>query len=151
MEGNSKMAQKTTTPRQMGSLLRIPHRAFVARIYQGLLDAGFTDLRMPNLVVFQHMSGDGARPTELADRAQMTKQSMNYLVDYLEACGYVERAPDPMDGRARIVRLTSRGWAVTDKARQIADQIEHDWAAHIGEQRMADLRRTLNDLIEALE
>ncbi len=135
----------------MGSLLRIPHRAFVARIYQGLLDAGFTDLRAPNLVVFQHMTGEGARLTELADRAQMTKQSMNYLVDYLESCGYLERAPDPLDGRARLVRLTERGQAMTDTARRIADQIELDWAARIGEQRLADLRRTLNALIEALE
>lgn len=135
----------------MGSLLRIPHRAFVVRIYQGLLEAGYTDLRTPHLVVFQHMSANGARLTELAERAQMTKQSMNYLVDYLEGCGYVERAPDPLDGRARIVRLTERGWGVNDRARETAQHIERDWANHIGEQRMADLRRTLNDLIEALE
>lgn len=40
---------------------------------------------------------------ELAEEARMTKQSMGELVAYLERRGYVERLPDPRDGRARIV------------------------------------------------
>ena len=60
--------------------------------------------------MFQYL--DDARhrrsPT-LAERAQMTKQSMGELVRHLEAHGYVERMPDPADGRAKLVRATDRG------------------------------------------
>jgi DNA-binding MarR family transcriptional regulator len=54
---------------------------------------------------------DGMRPTELAQIARITKQSMGALVDALEEAGYVERVDDPADGRAWRVRLTARGRA----------------------------------------
>ena len=50
--------------------------------------------------------------SELAARAQITKQSMAELVAHLEQYGYVERIPDPADGRAKLVRATIRGRAV---------------------------------------
>src|SRR4051812_5291943 len=111
---------------RIGLLLRLPHRAFVERLHAGLLAAGYTDLRPPYMVVFQYIKPEGMRLTDLADLAQITKQSMGYLVDYLEAQDYVERVPDPADGRARLVRLTAKGWALMDQARVIALQIEAD-------------------------
>ena len=53
----------------------------------------------------------------LADRARMTKQSMTELVAHLERHGYVERVPDPADGRAKLVRATGRGREVYAVAR----------------------------------
>lgn len=37
------------------------------------------------------VEADGSRLTDLAVRAQITKQSTSYLVDYLEPHGYVKR------------------------------------------------------------
>src|SRR3954449_9872138 len=79
----------------VGILLRIPNQQVVERVIAGLAQAGFDDLRPAHTAVFQHISADGSRLTELADRAQITKQSMGYLVDHLEERGYVERRPDP--------------------------------------------------------
>ena len=45
--------------------------------------------------------------SELARRAQITKQSMSELVAHLERHGYVERVPDPDDRRAKLVRATA--------------------------------------------
>jgi len=39
----------------------------------------------------------------------MTHQSMGELIDTLERRDYVERRPDPDDGRARLVCLTAKG------------------------------------------
>lgn len=135
----------------IGMLLRLPHRAFIERLLAGLQAAGFTDLRPPYMIVFQYMLPGGMRLTDLADRAQITKQSLNYLVDYLEERGYVERLPDPADGRARLVRLTARGQALREAAQPIARQIEADWDQLIGVGRIAQLRQTLDDLIHALD
>jgi DNA-binding MarR family transcriptional regulator len=135
----------------LGALLRIPFQAIVARIDRDLAAAGFDDLRPAHFAVFQVIEPGGSRLTTLAAQAQMTKQSMGYLVDHLEAHGYVERVADPADGRAKIVRLTGRGWEVDRTARAIVARIEQEWAALLGDDRLADLRRTLRDLAAMLE
>ncbi len=145
------MSSTPEDQRLIGALLRIPFQAVVARIYEGLMVAGYTDIGPSHYVVFQHLPPEGMRLTELAEQAQITKQSMNYLIDYLQECGYVERAPDPADRRAKLVRYTERGRALDRTARQIVKQIEGDWAAHLGEQKMRQLRRLLQELIAHLE
>jgi len=89
--------------------------------------------------------------TELAERAQITKQSMGYLVDYLQERGYVERVPDLVDGRAKLVRYTERGREVDRVTRQIVQGIEEDWACRLGEHKMDQLRQLLKELIAELE
>ena len=77
---------------------------------------------------------------------------MGALVNFMEACGYVERTSDPNDGRAKLVCLTARGWAVDVAARGIMSQTENEWAEKLGQERFAALKQTLqalNALIEA--
>lgn len=93
--------------------------------------------------MFQHLEPDGSRLTELAARAQMTKQSMSALIDDLERWGYLERIPDPSDGRARIIRRTQRGWDLERVARESVRAFEDDWAARIGKDRLRELTRML--------
>jgi DNA-binding MarR family transcriptional regulator len=135
----------------IGALLRGPGRAIVARIDRDLRAAGYDDLRPAHFVVFQQIEPAGSRLTDLAERAQITKQSMGYLVDYLETHGYVERAPDPEDGRARIIRLTARGWNLDRDARAIMACIEAEWANRLGVDRFEQLRQTLKELGESPE
>ncbi len=65
---------------------------------------------------------------------------MDYLVPYLEARGYVERVPDPTDRRAKIARLTSRGWEVVEAGAAAINAIEERWADVLGPERWAELR-----------
>src|SRR5947209_13482354 len=81
----------------IGILLRDPVQEIVRRVGSGLAASGFDDLRPAHTAVFQHIAGGGSRLTDLAERAQITKQSMGYLVDYLEDRGYLERRADPTD------------------------------------------------------
>lgn len=46
----------------------------------------------------------GVHLTALADRVGVTKQSCGQMVTELEAEGYLERVPDPDDGRAKLIR-----------------------------------------------
>lgn len=132
--------------RLLGALLRIPYLTIVGRVYQGLVAAGYDDLRPAHLSVFQHIRAAGSRSSELAEEAQMTKQSMGALIDYLEERGYVERVPDPLDGRAKIVRLTARGEGVTRVARTIVLGIESEWASQLGEEQVRELRQLLEQV-----
>jgi DNA-binding MarR family transcriptional regulator len=133
----------------VGVLLRVPFQEVVERVSAGLAEAGFDDLRPAHTAVFQHISAEGSRLTDLADRAQMTKQSMGYLVDYLEERGYIERRPDPTDRRAALVCLTDRGWAQVRTALAIIAAVEAEWARALGPSRMEQLRELLSELAKS--
>jgi DNA-binding MarR family transcriptional regulator len=144
----------STTPherRMIGALLRIPFQAVVRRIHAGLAQVGFTDVNSAHFVVFQHMRPEGMRATDLAARAQITKQSMGYLIEYLEARGYVQRVEDPEDKRARLVQLTARGWALDRAARGIVHEVEQEWRQYVGADRFAILEEVLRDLVRTSE
>ena len=116
------------------------------RLLERVAAAGFSDIRIAHTAVFQHVRDAGSRVTELAERAQLTKPTVVYLVNDLEAMGYVERIPDPGDGRAKLVRLTERGLAARQAGRAAVVEIEAEWGAALGEERLAKLRELLLEL-----
>src|SRR5579859_139248 len=127
--------------RLMGALLRVPFLTSTMQIYEALLAAGIDDLTHAHLAVFRHIDEQrGSRLIDLADEAQIAKQSMGYLVDYLEEHGYVERVPDARDGRARLIRLTKHGEAVMKVARDSVRKTEEEWAQYLGSERLDQLR-----------
>jgi DNA-binding MarR family transcriptional regulator len=137
--------------RLIGALLRIPREAAQRQVLAGLEAAGFGDLRPAHFTVFQHLPPEGMRLTTLAEAALMTKQSMGYLVDDLEALGYVERTPDAADRRAKLVRLTARGRQVDDTVRGVIRQLEAEWAGRMGEENYQQLLQLLRALIALLD
>jgi DNA-binding MarR family transcriptional regulator len=132
----------------IGLLLFVPYRAMEARVFAGLAAAGFDDFTPAQARVFQRIAPSGSRLTDLAAQAGITKQSAGFLVDQLERAGYVERVPDPEDGRARLVRIAERGARSVEESRAIVTQVEAEWADHLGERRMVQLREILDDLRE---
>ncbi|MFD2093708.1 MarR family winged helix-turn-helix transcriptional regulator [Blastococcus deserti] len=133
------------------TLIEAAYAAVVAEVHRRLDAAGFADIRPAHGKVFDTIGQDGSRITDMAERAQVTKGSMVELVDHLQRGGYLERVPDPADGRAKIVRLTPRGWdAVRVAVGAIADA-EQRWTAHVGERNMRALRRALQALPPLLD
>jgi DNA-binding MarR family transcriptional regulator len=135
----------------VGVLLFLPYRAMETRVFEGLAAAGFADLTPAQARVLQRIAPGGSRLTDLAAQAAITKQSAGFLVDQLEGGGYVERVPDPADGRARLVQIAERGRRSVETSRGIVAQVEAAWTAHLGERRMAQLRRILADLREVTD
>jgi DNA-binding MarR family transcriptional regulator len=135
-------------PLNTGVLLFLPYRAMEARVFAGLAERGFDDLTPAQARVFQRIADRGSRVTELAEQAGITKQTAGFLVDQLERAGYVERVPDPDDGRARLVRITERGARSVAASAGIVAEVEAEWTAHLGVRRMDLLRQILADLRE---
>jgi DNA-binding MarR family transcriptional regulator len=130
----------------LGILLRALSQDVVQRVSVGLAEAGFGDVRPAHTAVFQHIDADGTRLTDLAESAQITKQSMGYLVDYLEGRGYLERRPDPTDRRVALIALTDRGWEQVGAALKIIAGVEQEWARRLGKRRLQQLRELLTEL-----
>jgi DNA-binding MarR family transcriptional regulator len=149
---NSTTSKNITEAEQTcGALLRRPYQFLAARVYEQLAATSYPDIRPAHSAVFRHIAPGGSRITELAERAQMTKQSMGSLVEYLLEHRYVRIAPDPSDGRAKIVCLSERGEALQQHALEISRTVEEEMGSLIGEAEMRQLRQLLERLYRALE
>lgn len=126
-----------------GLLLYLPYRAMEARVFEGIRAAGFTDMTLAQARIFQRIGPRGTRLTDLAEQARVTKQTAAALVQALEGCGYVYRTLDQADARARLVRLTDRGFDVAEVAARTVTDVEREWRAHLGTRRYEILRHTL--------
>lgn len=132
----------------LGLLCYIAYRAMEARVLAALAAKGFDDMTIAQARLAARIGQDGSRVTELAEQAQVTKQTAGFLVDQLEKSGYVDRVPDPADGRARLVRFTERGLAVVAVAREAEVETEAEWVKHLGTRGADQLRRQLTRLRE---
>jgi DNA-binding MarR family transcriptional regulator len=137
-----------STPVNLGLLLFIPYRAMENRIIASLAAHGFDDVTLAQARVFQRIDPEGSRLTRLAEAAQVSKQTAGFLVDQLEAAGYVRRVPDPSDKRARLVVVAPRGEQAAAVANKAVAAVEAEWAAHLGRRSLTQLRSALEALRE---
>lgn len=129
-------------------MLFVANRELERRAHDAIVAAGITDITLAQARVAARISPHGSRVSDLADQARVTKQSAAFLVEQLEAAGYVERVPDPTDGRARLVRLTTRARRVAEVADAEVERVLAEWADHVGEERLRQVHETLRDLRE---
>lgn len=142
------MSERTADEPNIGLLLFIPYRELENRVIAALRAAGFDDVTTAQMKIAQRIGPNGTRLTELAQQAQVTKQTAGFLVDQLERAGWVERIPDPSDKRARLVRISQRGEQAIPIADGVLAEVEAEWTAHLGTRRMAQLRGSLTALRE---
>lgn len=137
-------------PENLGVLLREPFMVMSERLHHYFAEHGHPEVRPPHGDVLQYLDDDGTRVSDLASRAQITKQSMAELVLHLERHGYVERVPDPTDRRAKLVRATAKGGEVYALAREFVAKSEAEWERKLGKRKVAELRELLVELNSAL-
>jgi DNA-binding MarR family transcriptional regulator len=103
-------------------------------------------LRPSHYRLLDYTPSEGIRLTDLAHRANITKQALGEFVATLAAAGLVQVAPDPNDGRARLVTLTRDGRRVQDQIRRTIGAIEQDLQRRVGAQQWAVFRAVLDQL-----
>lgn len=130
-------------------LLGLASDAMMAEFLAQVEASEFGDIRPTHACVFRYVRDSGLRLTEIAELANMTKQSVGEVVDDLAARGYVERVPDPVDRRAKLIRLTERGEEAQAFGFRTFAEIEESWARRHGAERLAGLRETLEEIVAA--
>jgi DNA-binding MarR family transcriptional regulator len=127
-------------------LLRDAHAAVIAEVRAAVIRAGYSEINPGHHIVLRNLGENGARPSELAAAAGVTRQAITKVVDDLERRGVVRREPDPDDGRGVIVRYTDRGLEGLAVARRTMEALEGDFADRIGADRWAEVRIALETL-----
>jgi DNA-binding MarR family transcriptional regulator len=88
---------------------------------------------------------------ELAQRAFVTPQAMNEIIQTMESRGIVLRRPDPSHGRIVQLGLTAAGSALLSKCDAAVRQIESEMLAELSEGQSEQLQRSLRSCIHSLE
>ncbi len=112
-------------------------------LHRRLHEEGYDEIRPAHGCVFRFIQPAGTRLTVLAEQSGFTKQAVGEVADDLERLGYVERIADPLDGRAKLIRLTERGARSRETGVRIMGEIEAEWAERLGEDAVATLREVL--------
>lgn len=89
-------------------------------------------LSASHIHITRHLALEGARLTDLAQRAGVSKQAMGKLVDQCEAWGLVRREADARDARAVRIVFTDAGHAWLQAYGQAVTQAEEELRAAVG-------------------
>ena len=146
MSRNSPASVQSDAWRQthLGRLLGHAMRKFDERVRTLMALDDETPLALSNLAardkvgaahihITRHLSLQGDRITDLAERAGMSKQAMTDLVDQCEAWGLVLREADPHDRRAKRVVYTDSGRAWHGAFQRAVQQAEQEFVEAVGE------------------
>ena len=134
----------------VGAMLGVVWQWVREQLYAGVVAAGYDDLNAAHVGLWRWPGLEGLRPSQLADRRGITKQSVNDLLGHLEQRGYLLRVPDSADGRARVIRLTSKGRRLEQTIYAEAGTAQLRIAEILGPRRFAQLHSSLELLTEQL-
>jgi DNA-binding MarR family transcriptional regulator len=103
----------------------------------------------------QLMCNDAMRVSDLAARVGLDASTVSRQIKQLEDKGVIERTPDPADGRASLVQLSSKGRTTMQSAfKRRFERIEKalvPWNEKDRRRLQALLTRLANDLREATD
>jgi DNA-binding MarR family transcriptional regulator len=140
-----------TDRRAVGQLLVRLLREFRRELSAPAAAAGYGDIRDPHLQIFGTIGVGEVRLTDIAARAQLSLAATSELVNDLQELGYLERHPDPSDGRAKLICLTERGRALMVHAGDRVATIEEQWSAIVGKRSFTDMCATMQRLLDQLD
>ncbi len=132
--------------RNLRQLLLRTTRTLSGSIEEGLIRRGYGDVRLAHSTFLAHLDLAGNSITQVAERAQMTKQAAGLLAEELEAMGYIIRGIDDRDARARVLTFTERGRKLLIETLSVIDEIESNYTSALGARTMDELRSCLQAL-----
>lgn len=133
--------------RQLLRLTRLMSDETVARMRARGIEG--MQLSYPRLL--GNLDTEGTRLNALARRMGVTRQAVAQLAKEIEAAGFVERRPDPADGRGVIVAFTPRGRQTLALAVEVMAEIEGEYAGAAGVSGFEDMHRTLKAILDRFD
>lgn len=132
-----------TTP----AMLQMVAGLAAPRLRTAFAAAGLDGIRPAQAVALVPLATGPLHASILAEYLGVTRQAVAQAIRALEPSGYVTRSQSPDDARTLLIELTARGRQALKVMRANAIAIEADWRIVLGEQRLTDLRETLQLLL----
>lgn len=131
----------------LARLFAIGYRDLVDALHERLAARGWHDVRRSYGFVLLAARDAGVQVGEIATLLGVTKQAASKLVAAMEEAGYLRRTAHPGDGRARAVALTERGHRLLGAVEEIYTELDAQWAAVLGADRVEALRTDLETVL----
>jgi DNA-binding MarR family transcriptional regulator len=147
-----------STPDQRPILDRKPMIAIVDRLLRLLATdmlreahhRGHTQIRPAHDPVFATLPSAGARASDMANRAGITKQSMGEAIRDMVGLGLLEMTEDPTDRRAKLVTFTDAGLEVAHDGKRHMYALEQQWVEKFGKENYETAREVLEGIVEMM-
>ena len=111
---------------------------------------GHTALRM-NFEPYIMIAGNaGARLSVIADSLGISRQAANHYANQIADAGYLQRRPDPTDGRAKLLAPTPKAKQLIRQGAREAVRLQHSFADRVGEEALRTGTRRICELNRAL-
>lgn len=126
-------------------LLTQAHYALAAEVAAALEPLGVTP--RGHTVLSAALAGARTQK-QLAELVGLDKTTMVATLDELESAGLARRTPSPTDRRAHVIEVTAAGKKKVTAANRIAQRVQADVLATLGEQQAEELLDTLGRLVQ---
>jgi MarR family transcriptional regulator for hemolysin len=103
---------------------------------QVLAGLGLSDSTGWCLLYLSRLGAD-ARQSDLARELGVREASLARTLARLEGMGFIERFPNPNDGRANLMRLTEQGQSVVQKIEDLLGQLRSEMLDGISDEHLA--------------
>ena len=123
---------------------------FHLRLRDKLLEQGYKGLKLSFSPIMTNMHFSGTRLVDIADMTSMTKQAIGQIANEIEGLGYIERVPDPHDGRAKNLVFTDLGERLIHDSIAAVEEVEKEYSLLIGQEKMQKLENLLCELSNKL-
>jgi len=127
------------------------HRELRADMIREAHRRGDIQIKPAHNDVFATLPLEGARASDMAARAGITRQSMGEIIRELVDLDILEMRADPTDGRAKIVTFSEHGLEFTRRGMQHILDLEQRFADELGAEDLETARRVLEGIVEILE
>lgn len=141
--------KSASTIQVLFKVARLVNEAALARVNEARV--GALAYRPSHTALIPHLALEGSRITALAAAMQISKQAVSQVVEELEEMKVVRRVPDPADGRAKLVKLTSSGRKSMLSGLALLTALQAELAEVVGDEAMKDLGTTLTALLAHIE
>ena len=133
--------------RELALLLLGGFRSLVDAAVAEFAHRGYRDVRPVHAFAMRAIVGGADNASELGRRLSISKQAAAKTIAVLQERGYVERGPDPSDGRRKRLQVTKRGSAVLHEGEAIFDDLRGRWARQIGSAKLSNIETNLSKLV----
>jgi DNA-binding MarR family transcriptional regulator len=127
------------------------HRALQSDMIREAHRQGHPEVKYAHNAVFSTLNEPGARATDMAARAGITRQSMGEILREMVSLGILEMLPDPDDRRAKLVTYTKPGLEQARSGFQHIIDLETRFADEFGDEEYEIVRSVLGRLVQLLD